>query len=278
VKEFQDLYINRCYRNGPCLQGDPVPVSKGEAWDYYDRQSRSYIYLRCRLNQKHYAPSLLEIEEAMKFQRGLSDESFESPDLQLADTNGVWFTRSEDPELYRWSEDGDEAKTCTLCELVCEIRNDERYLSEDGSCPYDDAVPSPETIYSKVEDHDRPCQDFLHPLLLQDIKAINRRRARATKAKLWSYLKQKQWRDTLIQKGDRMADVWNRNYQPVTFYFNSFESIVLYLKNLPPHMKSNKGLRRRVRGNLELSPSYRENLEKGEWERRMLERVEEMCG
>ena len=127
-----------------------------------------------------------------------------------------------------------------------------------------------------VDTLDKPCYDFLHPLLLQDIKAINRRRARTAKAKIGSYLKQKRWRDALIQKGDRIIDVWNRNYQPVTFYFNSFESIVLYLKNLPRHMKSNKGLVRRVRENLELSPSFKENLGKGEWEKRMLERVERM--
>jgi hypothetical protein len=247
-------------------------VSRGEAWDYYDRQSRSYIYLRCRLNQKNYSPSLFHIEEAEKYQSGLSTESYEAPDLQLADTNGIWFTRSDDPESYRWPEEAEEGKECSLCELLCEIREDERYMREDGACPYDDAAP--ELIYSKIQDNDHPCYDFLHPLLLQDINAINRRRARAAKAKLWSYLKQKKWRDALIQKGERITDVWKRNYQPATFYFNSFESVWLYVKNLPGEMKRNKRLLRRVRENLELSPSFRENLEKEEWEERMFRRVD----
>ena len=243
-------------------------------WDYYDRQSKSYIYLRCRLNQKHYTPSLLEIEEAEKFNSGLSTPTHEHSDLQLSDTNGIWFSRSDDPESYRWSEELEEGKTCSICELVCDVRDMTKYMREDETCPYDDA--GPELVYTKVQDDDKPCYDFLHPLLLQDIRAINRRRARTAKVKLGSYLKQKRWRDALIQKGDRIIDVWNRNYQPVTFYFNSFESIVLYLKNLPRNMKSNKGLVRRVRENLDLSPSFKENLEKGEWERRMLARVERM--
>jgi hypothetical protein len=271
---YQDVYTNQCYRNGPCLHGTPEPVSRGEAWDYYDRQTRSYVYLHCRLGQKQFSPSLLQVEEAEKYQCGLSTESYETPDLQLADTNGVWFTRSDDPEFYRWPEEAEEGKTCTICELVCEIRDEKRYMRADETCPYDDAAP--ELIYTKVQDNDHPCYDFLHPLLLQDIKAINRRRARTTKAKLWSYLKQKRWRDALIQKEDRMIDVWNRNYQPVTFYFSSFESIALYIKNMPAAMRRNKHLLKRVRENLELSPSYRENLEKGEWEKRMLRRVEEM--
>jgi hypothetical protein len=272
--KYQDLYTNKCFRNGPCLHGTPEQVSRGDAWDYYDKQSRSYIYLHCRLNQKHYSPSLLQIEEAEKYQSGLSTESHEHIDLMLSDSNGVWFTRSDDPESYRWSEEVEEGKTCGLCEIVCDTRDDTRYLKEDGSCPYES--PAPDLIYSKVMDQDQPCSDFLHPLLLQDLKAINRRRARTAKAKIWSYLKQKRWRDALIEKGDRIKDVWERSYQPVTFYFNSFESIVLYLKNLPGEMKRNKGLVRRVRENIELSPSYRENLEKGDWERRMLERVEGM--
>lgn len=253
-----------------------MQVSRGDAWDYYDRQSRSYIFLQCRLNQKHYSPSLLEIEEAEKFNSGLSTETFETPDLQLADTNGIWFTRSDDPESYRWSPELEEGKTCNICDVVCDIRDMSKYMREDGTCPYDDAAP--ELIYSKVQDDDKSCYDFLHPLLLQDIKTINHRRARTAKAKLWGYLKQKRWRDALINKGERIIDVWQRNYQPVRFYFNSFESIVLYLKNLPPHMKGNKNLLQRVRDNLELSPSYKENLEKGEWEERMLARVEEIIG
>jgi hypothetical protein len=276
VKGFQDLYTNHCFRSGPCLHGTPEQVSRGDAWDYYDRQSRSYIYLRCRLNQKHYSPSILEIEEAEKYQSGLSTESYEHPTLDLHDTNGKWFTRSDDPENYRWPVEAEEGKTCSICELVCEIREMDEYMRDDKTCAYDDAAP--ELIYSQVQDNDRPCYDFLHPLLLQDINAINRRRTRAAKAKLWSYLKQKKWRDALIQKGERITDVWKRNYQPVRFYFNSFESIVLYIKNLPGDMKRNKGLLRRVRENLELSPSYKECLERGDWEKRMLRRVEREAG
>ena len=194
--------------------------------------------------------------------------------MQLHDTNGKWFSRSEDPELYRWSPDSDDPKTCNICDIVCEIRNDKKYLKEDGTCPYDDAVPAPEAVYSKVQDYDTPCKDFLHPLLLQDIPAINRRKRRATKAKLWGYLKEKKWRDTLINKGDRIIDVWRRNYQPVTFYYNSFESVWLYVKNLPPEMKKNKHLLRRIKENMEYSPSFKQNLEKGDWERRMLGNIE----
>jgi len=216
----------------------------------------------------------LQIEEAEKYQAGLGTESFESPDLQLADTNGVWFTRSDDPEFFRWSPDSDEAKTCSICDVVCDIREMGEYMRDDGFCPYDD--PGPESVYLKVEDNDRACQDFLHPLLLQDIKAINKRRARIAKANIWKYLQEPRWMNALINSGQRMIDVWKRNYKPVTFYFNSFESIVLYLKNMPVEMKRNKHLLRRIRENLELSPSYKVNLEKGEWEERMLRNVERM--
>ena len=271
-QQYQDILTNQCYRSGPCLHGSPVQVSRGDRWDYFDKATRSYIHLECRLNQKHYTPSLLEIEEAEKYQSGLGTASFEHPDLQLHDTNGVWFTRSDDPELYRWPVKAEEGKTCNICDIVCEIRDMEKYMLEDSGCPYNDVVPEP--VYSKVADYDRPCQDFLHPLLLQDIKAINQRRRRTAKAKLWGYLKQKKWRDALIDKGDRITDVWRRNYKPVTFYFSSFETIVLYIKNMPAEMKRNKGLLRRVRENLEYSPSFKENLEKGEWERRMLENID----
>ena len=273
-QQYQDILTNQCYRKGPCLHGTPVGVSRADKWDYFDKASRSYIYLECRLQQKHYTPSLLEIEEAEKYQSGLGTASFEHPDLQLHDTNGVWFTRSDDPELYRWPAQAEEGKTCNICDIVCETRDMEKYMLEDGGCPYNDV--SPEPAYSKVQDYDRPCQDFLHPLLLQDIKAINQRRRRAAKAKLWGYLKQKKWRDALINKGDRIIDVWHRNYKPVTFYFSSFETIVLYIKNMPAEMRRNKGLLRRVRENLEYSPSFKENLGKGEWEERMLGRVERM--
>ena len=212
-----------------------------------------------------------EREEADKYQSGLSAESFEHPDLQLHDTNGVWFTRSEDAELYRWPTEAEESKACRICDIVCDIRDMEKYMLADGGCPYHDTMPEP--VYFKVQDYDRPCQDFLHPLLLQDIKAINQRRRRAAKSKLWGYLKQKQWRDKLINKEERIRDVWHRNYRPAVFYFNSLETIALYLKNLPPEMKQNRGLLKRIRENLKYSPSFKENLAKGEWEKRMFKNI-----
>jgi len=272
VSDYNGITENKCYRNGPCLNADPIRVTRSEKWDYYDRESKSFINLQCRLNQKHYSASLLQIEEGEKFQSGLSTVTYETPDLQLHDTNGVWFTRSDDPDMYGWPQD--DPKTCNICDLVCDIRDEPKYLRGDETCPYDD--PAPYSIYQKVQDSDQPCQDFLHPLLLQDIPAINRRRRRTTKVKLWKYLKQKHWRDALINKGDRIADVWKRNYRPANFYFNSFESIALYLKNLPTHMKQNRHLLKRIRDNLDYSPSFRENLEKGEWEVRMLENIETM--
>lgn len=271
-KPFQEVYTNQCYRNGPCLNGTPVEVSREQMWDYYDKASKSYIYLECRLNQKHYTPSLLQIEEADKFQSGLSTETYETPDLQLHDTNGKWFTRSDDPEMYRWPANFDEKKTCNICDLVCDIRDMQQYMREDGSCPFDD--PAPEPVYSKVADYDRPCQDFLHPLLLQDLKAINRRKARTTKAYIWKYLKEPKWMHTLINSGQRMIDVWRRNYQPVTFYYSSLESIALYIKNMPPEMKKTYGLLKRIRENLEYSPSFKECLARGEWEGKMLANID----
>jgi hypothetical protein len=275
LQDSQYILTNQCYRKGPCLHGTPIKVSRGDRWDYYDKGLRSYVSLECRLHQKHYSPSLLQIEEAEKYQAGLGTESFESADLQLADTNGVWFSRSDDPELYRWPPDSDEEKTCSICDVVCDIREMAEYLKDDGSCPYEDA--GPDSIYLKVEDNDRSCQDFLHPLLLQDIKAINTRRARIAKAHIWKYLQEPKWMHSLINSGQRMVDVWRRNYKPVTFYFNSFESIVLYLKNMPAEMKGNKHILRRIRGNLELSPSFKVNLDKGEWEERMLGNVDKHC-
>ena len=48
----------------------------------------------------------------------------------------------------------------------------------------------------------------------------------------------------------------------------------LYVKNLPEEMRRNKHLLKRIRDNLELSPSYKECLERGEWEERMLGNIE----
>jgi hypothetical protein len=279
------IYKNQCYRKGPCLHGTPKRVSRADDWDYYDKGSKSYIYLECRLQKKHYSQSNLEAEVEEQYLSGLSSQQREHPDLQLADTDGTWFTNSNEPENYIWptwpgqddseSIEGvvDDYRSCKSCDIICDIRNDKRYLNDDGSCPYPD--PAPQLKYWKVEDNDQPCQDFLHPLLLQDIPAINRRRRRMAKSKLWGYLKQKKWRDLRITKGERMIDIWKRNYQPVTFYFKSFETIWLYIKNLPPEMKENQHLLRRIRDNLEYSPSYEQNLAKGEWEQRMLNKIDQ---
>jgi hypothetical protein len=260
--------VNKCYRGGPCLFGEQVKVGKEAEWDYYDKASRSFIYLKCKLNQKYYTPNLLQIEEEDKYQSGLSTESYETPDLHLADQNGVWMTRSEDPECYEWPPE-DEPKTCPKCDLVCDIRDDKRYLNDDGSCPFSDATPY--LRYWKIEDYDRPCQDFLHPLLLQDIDAINRRRRRAAKAKLWSYLKEPKWMHALINSGQRIIDVWRRHYQPVTFYYHSFDTIKLYIKNLPPEARKNRHLLKRIRQNIEKSPSFRQLLESWEEESKLEE-------
>ena len=102
MNDYNGITENKCYRNGPCLNADPIRVARSEKWDYYDRESKSFINLQCRLNQKHYSASLLQIEEGEKFQSGLSTVTYETPDLQLHDTNGVWFTRSDDPDMYGW--------------------------------------------------------------------------------------------------------------------------------------------------------------------------------
>lgn len=267
---MEEIYINKCYRNGPCLFGIERIIEKEDYWDYYDSGRKKFIFLECKLNQKYYTPSLLQIEEAEKYQSGLSTESYETPDLQLADQNGVWMTRSEDPECYQWPLD-DEPKTCAKCDLICDIRDDKRYLNEDGSCPFGDAAPH--LKYWKIEDYDRECQDFLHPLLLQDIDAINRRRRRAAKAKIWSHLKEPRWMHALINKGERIIDVWKRHYHPVTFYYRSFETIILYIKNLPPEART-ASLLKHIRKNLEKSPSYKQLLRESYYEESLLEKID----
>ncbi len=269
MKEVKDVYRNRCYRNGPCLHGKPVKVKREDERDYYDRASRSYIYLECKLHQKYYTPSPLQIEEYEKYQSGLSTETFELPDLQLADQNGVWMTRSDDPECYE-HKPYDEPKTCNICDIVCDIRDMEKYMREDGSCPYDDSPPK--QIYWKIDDYDRPCQDFLHPLLLQDIGAMNRKRRRVAKAHIWKYLKEPKWMHKLINSGERMIDVWRRNYQPVKFYYNSFETIIQYIKHLPPEKKT-RSLLRHIRKNIEKSPSFKELLRKSWYEEDLLDKI-----
>ena len=264
--------MNRCYRNGPCLFGEPKKVIREADWDHYDPASRSFIYLECRLHQKHWSPSLLQIEEAEKYHSPTGNATYEAPDLQLSDQNGRWMTRSEDPECY-YQEPFEEAKTCDLCDIVCDIRNDQRYLNSDGTCPFPD--PEPKSIYWKIEDNDRECQDFLHPMLLQNIDSINRKRRKAAKAHIWKYLKDPKWMHTLINSGQRMIDVWKRNYQPVTFYYRSFEQIYLYLKTLPKERKTPMFLQH-IRGNLEKSPSFEKLKGESDYEKTMLAKIDGM--
>lgn len=266
-----ETYMNRCYRSGSCLFGIEKEVDRAGYWDYYDTRRRKHIFLECRLHQKYYSPSVLEIEEADKFYSGLSTSTFEHPDLQLADQNGKWMTRSDDPECYH-QQPYEEAKTCNDCDIICEIRDRPEYLLEDGTCPYNDAPPSP--IYWGIKDNDTRCGDFLHPLLLQDIDAINRKRRRMAKAKIWKHLQQPRWMHALINSGQTMKQVWERNYQPVTFYYRSFETILLYLKNLPREQKTSSFLRL-VRRNIESSPSYR-TLLKDEHERGLLQKIHDL--
>ena len=72
-----------------------------------------------------------------------------------------------------------------------------------------------------------------------------------------------------------MIDVWERNYQPVTFYYRSFETIYLYLKTMPKEMKRPM-LLKRVRENLEKSPSFEQLLQESEYEQMMLRKIERM--
>jgi len=216
----------------------------------------------------------LQIEEAEKYQTPTGIESYETPDLQLADQNGRWMTRSEDPESYQ-HRPWDEPKTCDLCDIVCDIRDDERYLQDDGSCPFPDSAP--ELRYWKIEDNDRECQDFLHPILLQNIEAINRKRRKAAKAHIWKYLKEERWMHTLINSGQRMIDVWERNYKPVTFYFRSFETIYLYLKTLPKERRTPQFVQH-IRRNIEYSPSFKQLLRGRSYEAELLRKIDRMVG
>lgn len=80
---------------------------------------------------------------------------------------------------------------------------------------------------------------------------------------------------TLINSGDRMIDVWKRNYQPVTFYFRSFETIVLYLKSLPAAAKTPTFLNH-LWHNLEMSPSFNELRERSNYEQMMFSKIDQM--
>ena len=272
--EIDEIYTNRCYRRGPCLHGTPIEVTKKDNYDYYDPKTGRYMYLECQLFQKHFSPSPRDVEERQKYLSGTSLPSFETPDLQLADTDGVWMTRSDDPDLYQWDGDSDTPETCSICELVCDIRDDERYLNEDDTCPFP-PLETPRPEYWKITGYDQKCGDFLHPLLLDNIEAINRKRKRAAKAHIWKHLQEPKWMHTLINSGQRMVDVWRRNYQPATFYFRSFETVYLYLRNVPAETRSKQMLAKHIRRNLEFSPSFQQLLSGSneDWERRMLEKI-----
>lgn len=271
MREAYGKLVNRCYRGAPCLLGEETAVIKEAYWDYYDSGRRAYIFIECKINQKFYSQSLLQIEEAEKVQSGVASATYETPDLQLADQNGVWMTRSDDPECYPQAP-FEEPKDCSICDLVCDIRDDARYLKDDGTCPYPDAMPGPS--YWKIQDGDRPCGDFLHPNLLLNIEATNRKRRKAAKAHIWKYLKDPHWMHTLINSGQRMKDVWERNYQPVTVYYRSFETILQYLKSVPKERRTPLFMKH-IRKNLEYSPSFKPLREK-DYEQRLLRKLEGM--
>lgn len=281
-----NIYKNQCYRKGPCLNGEWRETTAEEAYDYREG-GRYYKIESCRLHQLYYTQSPLEAELEENYRSGLTTQQHSTPDAQLHDSNGIWFTNTSDPENYHQitplqalddeisdpEDDYDlETKICRNCSIICEIRDWDKYLNEDGTCPYPDAT-EPQPIYRRVE-KDRECGDYLHPLLLQDLERLNQKRRRIAKSKLWGYLKQKKWRDTLIQKGEPISAVWRRNYRPAVVYYRSFETVFLYLKNLPPEMKSNKFLLQRVRKNIEYSPSFKQCLGRGEWEERMLGNID----
>ena len=274
MKQYKDIYKNLCYRNGACLFSEPIKVEREQEWDYFDTRRKSFISLDCKLHQKYYLPSAVEIENRESYLSGIPLQAREHPDLQLHDSDGVWFTRSDDPKCYYWPPDVDEKKTCNLCDIICEIRDWDKYLTEDGSCPYNDNPPG--LGYWKVQDYDRVCENFLHPLLLQNIDSINRKKRKAAKAKIWKYLKEPKWMHTLINSGQTMKEVWERNYKPVTFYFNSFETILLYIKNSPENLRKNKTWLKHIRKNLEKSPSFEELLRESWYEEELLERIDKM--
>ena len=271
-----DIYKNRCYRNAPCLFGIPKKVKRNEEWDYYDRSKRTYVSLECRIHNKYYLPSIVETENQKNYESGISTETREHPDLQLADSNGIWWTNSNDPEMYHYDYFKDSIeKQCSDCDTICEIRNWEKYLNKDGTCPYPD--PSPQPIYKKVK-YDEPCDSFLHPLLLQDIDAINRKRRRMAKTHIWKYLKQPKWMHALINSEQTMMQVWRRNYRPAQVYFSSFEMIKLYLKTMPEHMKQSKRLVQRIQENIKKSPSARKLVQESWYEEDLRDEVERCIG
>ena len=256
VQPSEHVHVNHCYRGAPCLFAKPVTVNKADNYDYYDTRSRRYVHLACGIHQKYWTDSLLVMENAEKFYSPVGQKTYETPDLQLADSNGRWFTNSSDPEYYHWDPRYDEPMKCELCDLVCDIRDDERYLEEDGACPFPDPAPTPK--YTQVQDYDRPCRDFLHPLMLENIDAINRKRRIAAFNHLKQYLGDIKWINALINTGQTITEVWERHYKPVTFYYSSFDAILKYVRSRPEEQQENRVWLKHVWGNAKKSPSYRE--------------------
>ena len=140
-------------------------------------------------------------------------------------------TRSDDPEVYP-QKPWDEAKNCTICDIVCDIRDDKRYLNEDGTCPFPD--PMPEPMYWRVsEQRAEPCGDYLSPVMLLNLEAVNRKRRRKAYNFLKGYLSKPEWIHAQINSGRRMIDVWEKHYQPLRFYLRSMDTLKLYLKSVP---------------------------------------------
>ena len=256
IQPSEHVHVNQCYKGAPCLFARPIPVKREDNWDYYDSRSRRYIYLDCSIHQKFWTDSPLKIENTEKWHTPTGRESFETPDLQLADTNGSWFTNSDDPERYSWNPEYDEPMTCGRCETVCDVRDDERYLETDGACPFPD--PAPVQKYSGVRDYDSRCGDFLHPLVLENLDAINRKRRKVAYNHISGYLKQPRWIHALINSGQTIREVWGRHYQPATFYYSSFDTILKYIRSRPEKLRKNRQWLRHVWSNSKKSPSYRE--------------------
>ncbi len=80
---------------------------------------------------------------------------------------------------------------------------------------------------------------------------------------------------TLINSGEPILQAWRRNYKPVRFYFNSFETILLYVRNAAPTpIKRSKRALKHIRKNLEKSPSF-DQLLGDPYEEHLLGRLEE---
>jgi hypothetical protein len=251
---------------------DERQLPKEAYWDYYDSGKKAYIRLDCKIHQKYATPTLLQIEESEKFHTPVGSASYETPDLQLADYNGRWMTRSDDPYLYP-NKPFDGAKDCSICDIVCEIREDVRYLNKDGTCPFPDVAPEP-TYWKVAEQKATPCGDYLSPLMLLDLEAVNRKRRRKAYHFLKGYLQQPKWLHAQINSERRMIDVWEKHYQPVTFYFKSFETIILYIKSLKKKRRTPQFLQH-LRKNLEFSPSFEQLLQK-ESEQGLLKKIDQM--